>query len=83
MPLNLPDLFLLSPSPLWQLPVLCIYESVLILFCMFICFVLEIPHTSELTQYFSFSDSLVSLSIIASRSVRVTDGKISFFFMTE
>lgn len=44
--------------------------------CLFVCF--QIPHISEITWYLSFSDLLISLSIISSRSHGVTNDKISF-----
>ena len=43
-------------------------------------FVHQIPHISEIIWYFSFSDWLISLSIMFSRSIyTVTNGKIFFF----
>ena len=48
---------------------------------MFICFVSYIPHMSEVIWFLSFSDWLISLSIIPSSSIHVVaNGKISFFF---
>ena len=55
----------------------CIYESVSILF---VYFVHQIPHIREIIWYLSFSDWLVSLSIILSRSIHVvTKSMISSF----
>ena len=47
------------------------------LFCLFFHW---IPHISEIIWYLSFSDWLISLSVIPSRSIHAaTKGKISFF----
>ena len=77
-----------SPSPSTPLPydtcqpVLCIYESVFILFvCIFFYYN---PHISEIIWYLSFSDWLISLSIIPCRSIHtLKKSKISFFFIAE
>ena len=56
----------------------------LFLFCLFVYFVHQILHISEIIGYLSFSDWLISLSTIFSRSIRtVTKYKISFFFTAE
>ena len=62
--------------------VLCICaQSVSILF---VYFVQQIPHISEITWYLSFSDQLISFSIIPARSIHaIAKGKICFFFMAE
>ena len=53
----------------------------LFLFHSSVYFVHEIPHISDIKWYMSFSDWLISLSIIISRSIHaVPRGKISFFF---
>ena len=62
--------------------VLCVYESVSILFLSFLLH--QILHISEIIGYMSFSDWLISLSIIFSRSIHaVAKGKISFLFTAE
>lgn len=49
-------------------------------FCLFIYFVLQIPHVNALIYYVSFSDWLIRLSIISSRPILiVTSGKVLFF----
>ena len=51
------------------------------LFCLLGQFVDEIPHMSEIIWYLSFSDWLISLSIMSSRSVHtVARGKFFYFF---
>ena len=55
----------------------------LFLFCLFLCFVFQIPHKSEIIWYLLFFSN-ISLSIIPPRSVCVAiNGKISFFFMAK
>ena len=50
-------------------------------FCLLVQFVHSIPHMSEIIWYLPFSDWLISLSIMFSRSIHtVTKGKIFFFF---
>ena len=67
-----------SPHP-WQLAVVCFPLTSLSLFCLFIRFVHWIPH--EIIWCLSFSDWLISLSIMLSRSTHaVAKGKIVFFF---
>ena len=74
VPLN--PLHLFHPS-LHPLPsgnhqfLLCIYESISVLLCLFICFVFEILHVNEIVWYLSFSVWLISLGVIPSRSIRV------------
>ena len=59
--------------------VLCIYESVFILFCLFICCFLD--STSKIMWYLSFSVWLISLGIRCSLSIHVVaNSKISFFY---
>ena len=56
----------------------------LFLFCLLVYFVHLIPHISKIIWYLSFSDWLISLSIILSRSIHaVTKDKISFYFRAE
>ena len=51
------------------------------LFCWLVHFVHYIPHISETIWYLSFSDWLLSLSIMLSRSIHaVANGKIPFLF---
>ena len=55
-----------------DLSVLCIYDSALVLLCLFIC-----PQKSEVIQYFPFSVWLISLIVTPSMSIHVvTNGKI-------
>ena len=62
VPFNLPQLFLLSPTPTRLLPsgnhlfVLCIYDCVSVLLCLSICFIFQILHINDNIQYQSFSD---------------------------
>ena len=72
-------LYLLTPPPL--LAVIFSPSMGLSLFCLLIQFVHYISHMSEIIWYLSFSDCLISLSIMFSRSVHtVAKGKIFFFF---
>ena len=53
----------------------------LFLYCSSVYFVHQIPHRSEIIQYLSFIDWLITLSIIISRSIHaVVKGKSPFFF---
>ena len=53
-------------------------------FSLLVQFVHQIPHMSEIIQYLSFSDWIMSLSIMFSMSIQtVAKGKIFFFFMTK
>ena len=53
----------------------------LVLFCSLINFVNQVPVIGEIIWYLSFTDWLVSLSIIVSRSIHVVaKGKNSIFF---
>ena len=66
------------PSPLTAQSVLYIYASVPILFIVY--FVHQILPISKIIWYLYFSDWLISLSKMFSRSIHaVTKGKISFF----
>ena len=66
----------ISPSELS----VCSLSVNLSLFCFLVHIVHQIPHMSEIIWYFSFSDWLVSLSIIFSRPIHaVTQGKFFFF----
>ena len=84
------SLYLLIPSPYLALPfslptgnyqfVCYICESVSDLLYSFICFIFQITHISDIKQYLSLSDFL--LSIIFSRSIHVAaNGRISLFSM--
>ena len=52
-------------------------------FCLFICFVFYIPHTSKITWYLSFSDLFHLVWLLSSSICVVANGKISFFFMAQ
>ena len=53
----------------------------LVLFCLVVYFVHQIPIVSEIIWYVSFTDWLISLRIRVSSSIHaVTKGKNSFFF---
>ena len=74
-----------SPSP----PTSCLPVAVslshlsmpLFLSCLLVYIVHQILHISEIIRYLSFSDWLISLRIIVSRSIHaVAEGKISFFY---
>ena len=69
-----------SLLPLWQTPMyLCIYDFISIWLCLFICFVFQILHISEIIQYDFLW--LILLSVIPPRSIHVAANcKISFFF---
>ena len=80
-----------SPSPVFSFPsaspsgnflfIFCIYSSVSVLLCFFICFLFEILYISEIMQYLSFFVWLISLSIIPLRSTYIViNDKISFFY---
>ena len=56
----------------------------LFLFCLLVQFVHQIPHMSEIIWYLFFSDWLLSLSIMFSRSIHaVAKGKIFSFFVAK
>ena len=82
VPLNLPYLFLSSPqlTLLWQhLFVLCIYDSLSVQSCLFICFGFQVPYIGEIIEHVSPSD-LFHLRLTPSRSIHVvSNGTISFF----
>ena len=61
-----------NPLPLWTTHLF----SVTIIFFFFF----EIPYISEIIQYLSFSVCLISLHIMASRFIHITNGNISFLF---
>ena len=64
-----------TPSSLISASLFSVYESISILFVSL--FYSLGPHISEITWYLSFSDWLISLSIMLSRSIyAVTKGKI-------
>ena len=72
--------FLFSPStssPPLVIILLSVYESVPIF--LVVQFVHQIPNVNEIIWYLSFSDWLISLSIMFSRSIHtVTNGVIAF-----
>ena len=82
--------FTFSPSPC-VLPsnscqsILCIFVSLYLFLCIFfVYFVCQIPNISKIIWCLFFSDWLISLSIIPSKCIyATTNGKISFFLMTE
>ena len=66
-----------QPPTLSAVSMIFICESVSILLVHFVHWV---PHMSEIIWYLSFSDWIISLSILFSRSIHaVAKGKISFF----
>ena len=76
----------LAPQPPFPLTaVSLIYVSMLLfLFCLLNYFVDYISHITAIIWYLSFSDWLIALSIIISRSIHaVTKGKIIFFITAE
>ena len=78
-----PFSFLFNPSisyPAPSLAVICSPSMSLFMFSLLVQFVHQIPHMSEVIWYLSFSDWLISLSIMFSRSIHtVAKGKIFFF----
>ena len=54
-----------APSPLVTVSLLHV-SITLVLFCSFVCFVYYVPLLSEIIWYLSFTDWLISLSIIFS-----------------
>ena len=71
-----------SPQPPTAVGPPSIYEPVSAF--LLVQFVHQIPHMSEIIWYLSFSDWLISLSIMLFRPIHaVTKGKVSFFFMAE
>ena len=72
-----------SPKPLLNSyqSVLCVYESISILF---VCLFCSLDSTYEIIWYLYFSNWFISLGIILSRPIHaVTKGKISLFFMAK
>lgn len=61
------------PTLFCQLPVCCMYLLIfcVVLLCLFISFVFEIPSVSEILWCLSFSAWLIPLSIISSRTIHV------------
>ena len=58
--------------------------SLLLLLYSLVCCIFQTSHTSDTTQYFSFSSWLISLSIVHSKSIHIAaSGKISFFLLAE
>ena len=75
--------FHLVPSPYSPLTFISLFNMSmpLFLFCSSHYFVHSIPHVSEIIWYLSFSDWLISFSIILFRPIHaVAKGKLSFFF---
>ena len=71
----------LSPptSPLVTVSLFLISMS-LVIFCLLICFVDQVPLISEIIRCVSFTACLISLSIMFSRSIHaVAKGRSSFF----
>ena len=61
--------------------VLCVSDSISVLFPMFSYFISAVPHVNKMVWYLSFSVCIVLLGITPSRSIHVVDNdKISFFF---
>ena len=76
----------LIPQPLSPLTAVSLFSvsMSLSLFCSLDQFVPQIPHMSEIIWYLSFSDWLISHSIMLSRSIYVAvKNKISFSFMAK
>ena len=72
-----------QPSPSQELSS-CSPSMSLSLFCLLVEFVHQIPPMSEIVWYVSFSDRLISLSIMFSRSMHVvTKSKIFFSFYSQ
>ena len=70
--------FLPPPYPLVTVSLFFISMS-LVLFCLLVCFVDELPLIGEITWYLSFTAWLISLSIMLSSSIYVL--KLSLFFI--
>ena len=69
--------------PLWQSPVCSLYVWLFLFYYVssFVC-LFQIPHTSEIIQYLSFSVWLISVNKVPSRSIHVVaNGKILFLFV--
>ena len=50
---------------------------------LLVCFIFKIQHLSEIIEYLSFSDWLISLSTLTSKSIHVAaNGKMPFIFMS-
>ena len=75
--------FLLNSSPPQCPPphhlAVILLSMSLSLFCLLVWFVHQIPHRSVIIEYLSFSDWLISLSIMFSRSIH-TVAKSTIFF---
>ena len=73
----------LTPSPLTAVSLFSLSMS-LFLFCLLVYSVHQSPHMREIIWYLSFSDLLVSLSIILSWFIHaVIKGRTSFGFIAE
>ena len=77
----LPNCYHPPPPPLSCYSAL--YLWVCLYFCLLVWFVYSLPHMSEIIWYLSFSDWLISLSTMFSRSIHtVKKGKVFFFFIS-
>ena len=62
----------------------CPLSMSLSLFCLLIQFVHLMPHMSEIIWYLTFSDWLISLSIIFSRSIHaIAEGRVFLLYVAE
>ena len=79
---SLPFICTISPpSPLATVSLLHVSMS-LVLFCSLVYFVHQFPLIDEIMWYLSFTDWLISLSIIVFNSIHaVTKGRTSFFLL--
>ena len=67
------------PSPLVTVSLFFI-SMFLVIVCLLVCFVNEVPLIGEIIWYFSFTTWLISLSIVLSSSIHaVAKGRSSFF----
>ena len=68
-----------STSPLFTVSLFFI-SMFLVIFCLLVCFVDQVPPIGDMIRYLSFAAWLISLSIMLSRSIHaVTKGRSSFF----
>ena len=81
---NLFTTFQSVPTSTFPLTAVSLFHDsmLLVLFCCLIYFVHQIPPTSEIIWYLSFTDWLISLSKISSSSIHaVAKGRNSFFLL--
>ena len=72
-----------TPFPLVTVSLFSISMS-LFQFCLFVYFVLWVPHISKMIWYLSFFVRLIALSMTPGRSIHVVaGGKISLYFTAE